>query len=98
MGAPPFGSGNSIGPTFAAEVGLEFGKDTEHAEECPAGSTRSVNGLFGGREMGPLLLDLRNNDLKVAQSTGQAAARTSSPPAGSMSPSCGPSGETGSRD
>ena len=65
--APPFGSGNSFGLAFTAQVGLELGKDTEHVVECFACRTRSVHGLFGGREVGTSLLELRNNDLEILQ-------------------------------
>ena len=49
--------GDPLGLALAVQVDLELGKDAEHVEERLAGSGRGVHGLFGGSEMGALVLE-----------------------------------------
>ena len=64
--------GDPLGLALAAQVGLKLGKDAEHVEERLAGSGRGVHGLFGGGEMGALVFECRDNDLKITHRARQA--------------------------
>ena len=64
--------GDPLGLALAAQVGLELGKDAEYVEERLAGSARGVHGLFGGSEMGALVLECRDNGLEITHRARQA--------------------------
>ena len=62
---------DSFGLALAAQVGLELGEDAEHVEERLAGSGRGVHGLFGSGKMGALVLECRDDDLKIVHGARQ---------------------------
>ena len=55
--------------------GLELGKDAEHVEERLACSGRGVHGLFGGSQMGALVLECRDNDLEITHRARRRSIR-----------------------
>ena len=64
--------GTDVKRFHEAQVGLELGKDAEHVEERLAGSGRGVHGLFGGSEMGALVLECGDDDLEITHRARQA--------------------------
>ena len=72
IGAALLRRGDPLDLALAAQVGLEVGKDAEHVEERLACSGRGVHGLFGGGEMGALVLEGRDNDLEITHRARQA--------------------------
>ena len=84
IGAALFRRGDPLGLALAAQVGLELGKNAEQVEERLAGRGRGVHGLFGGREMGTLVLECRYDDLEIVSSARRSMRVATSVPLGWM--------------